>query len=59
VRLRYGPTLARDFGPLKLKAVRQDLVDRRLVRTQINKQIRRIVRIFRWAVAEELLPVGV
>jgi integrase len=56
VRELYGMTPAREFGPLALKAVRRTFVEADLVRTQINKRTRRIVQMFRWAVAEELIP---
>ena len=59
VRIRYRSLPARDFGPLKLKAIRQEFINKDLVRGQINKRVRRIIRMFRWAVAEELLPVAV
>jgi integrase len=52
----YGPTPAAAFGPQELKAVRQVLVTRGLGRTYINATVHRIVRLFRWAVAEGLLP---
>jgi integrase len=55
VRQLYGATLAREFGPLALKTVRQEFVRANLVRSQINKRTRRVVQMFRWAVAEELL----
>lgn len=55
----YGPTSAAAFGPLELKAVRQSLVSRKLGRTYINATVRRVVRVFRWAVAEGLLPPAV
>jgi integrase len=55
----YGSTLAKDFGPLKLKAIRQHLIDRDLCRTEINKRVRRINRVFKWAVSEELIPSSV
>ena len=58
-RLRYGFLPARDLGPLNLKVVRQEFVDLKLVRTQVNKRVRRIVQMFRWAVGEELVPVTV
>jgi hypothetical protein len=51
----YGMTPARDFGPLALKSVRQKFIDAALVRSQINKRTRRIVQMFRWAAAEELV----
>jgi integrase len=59
VRELYGLTLAREFGPMRLKTVRQRFVDADLVRGQVNKRVRRIVQMFRWAVAEELLPPSV
>lgn len=59
VRIRYGTLPAREFSPLKLKTIRQELIARDLVRSQINKRVRRIVGMFRWAVAEELIPVAV
>lgn len=55
----YGNTLASDFGPLKLKATRQHLIDQDLCRTEINKRIGRIKRVFKWAVSEELIPPSV
>ena len=55
-RQLYGATLARDFGPLALKAVRQAMIDAGLARTTINQRIGRIVRLFKWAVESELVP---
>jgi len=51
----YGDTLANDFGPLKLKAVREHLVTQGLCRTETNKRIGRLKRVFKWAVSEELI----
>jgi integrase len=59
LRAFYGATLARDFGPLALKAVRQAMIDSGLCRNEVNKRVGRIVRAFRWAVAEELVPPSV
>jgi integrase len=59
VRKLYRFGLVRDFGPLSLKAVRQTSIDARLCRNEINKRTRRIVRMFKWGVGEELLPVPV
>lgn len=56
LRQLYGHTPARDFGPLGLKAVRQAMVDSGLCRLEINRRVGRIVRLFKWAVSEELLP---
>jgi len=54
-RKAYGSTLARDFGPLKLKAFRQMLVDMGLARGNIIHQINRIRHIFKWGVENELI----
>ena len=56
LRQHYGPFPTQEFGPRKLKAIRQSLVDKRLSRGHCNKQTQRIVRLFKWAVAEELVP---
>lgn len=62
----YGHTLAKDFGPLALKAVRANMVKRVNVRTglawcrkSINQRIDRIKRMFKWAVGEELVKAQV
>jgi integrase len=56
----YGHTLAREFGPLKLKAVRQTMIDGgKLSRKVINQRVEHIKRVFRWAVSEELVPPSV
>jgi integrase len=62
----FGGQAAEDFGPLKLKAVR-DLMVRgythpdygpqpALCRSLINKRVRRVVLVFKWGVSEELVP---
>ncbi len=56
VRELYGDTLSREFGPLKLQAVRQKMIDNDLSRGVINNRINRIKRFFKWAVAEEKAP---
>ena len=55
VRRLYGRTLAKDFGPLALKAVRQAMIDRKWSRGTINQAVNLIRGVFRWAVAEELI----
>src|SRR5262249_2668137 len=59
VKQHYGQTPARDFGPLALKAVRTAMVNAGLARTTVNARIEHVRRVFRWAAAEELLPVEV
>lgn len=46
---------AADFSPLKLQAVRQELIAMRMARSNINKHIGRIKRLFRWAVSQEMV----
>jgi integrase len=59
LRQLYGHTLAREFGPLQLKAVRQAMVDAGLCRNEVNKRTGRIVRLFKWAVGEAMVPPSV
>jgi integrase len=56
LRLLYGHTLAREFGPLRLKTVRQAMIDSGLCRSEVNKRIRHVLRAFKWAVGEEMVP---
>jgi len=58
VRL-FGKSRATDFGPKKLKDVRQAMIDAGCVRTSINRQVDRIRRMFRWAVENEHVPTTV
>src|SRR5581483_3885458 len=46
VRVLYGTLPAADFSPLKLKAVRQSMIDAGLSRGVINQRIGRAVRMF-------------
>jgi len=59
LRQLYGHTPARDFGPLALKAVRKAMVDAGLCRSEINRRVGRLVRAFKWAVSEEMVPPSV
>jgi integrase len=54
----YGPTPAAEFSPLKLKALRRRWVDDGICRPQVNGRAGRIRRMFKWAAAEELVPVA-
>lgn len=58
-RAVYGDLPAAEFGPLALKAVRQKFIDLGWSRRTVNQQVERLRRIFRWAVAEELVPPSV
>jgi len=57
LRRLYGSLHVSEFGPAKLKVVRDYMIDEQdLCRTEINKRIGRIKRFFRWAVSEEIVP---
>ncbi len=55
VRELYGASWAREFGPLKLKAVRERMISLGWTRGHVNQQVRRSTRMFRWAAENELL----
>jgi integrase len=55
----YENHLAAEFGPTHLKVVRQSMIDADWARSYINGQIGVLVRMFKWAVAEGLLPASV
>lgn len=55
----YAKTPAKDFGPIALKATRQQMIDNGWSRKYINRQVFRIKRIFKWASSEELIPASV
>jgi len=59
VRELYGTTTATLFGPLSLKAVRERFVAAGWCRKSVNARVERVRRVFRWAVAEELVPPAV
>ena len=56
LRHLYGHTPAKDFGPLALKAVRQAFIGSGLCRTEVNRRTSLVVRSFRWASENELVP---
>jgi integrase len=56
VKSLLGTTPAAEFGPKKLKSVRQAMLDKGWCRTNVNHQIDRVRRSFPWAVSEEMLP---
>jgi integrase len=55
----YGDTVARDFGPLALKTVRQEFIKSNLCRNEVNRRTRLIVQMFKWAVENEMVPPSV
>ena len=54
-----GTLSARDFGPLALQTVRQAMIDAGGSRGYINKHVRRIKLMFRWAVENKIVPPSV
>lgn len=52
----YGHTEAAEFGPLAVKALREELIDDGLCRGVVNQRVGMIKRMFRWAASEELVP---
>jgi len=52
VKELYGETLAKDFGPRALRAVREKMIGT-LCRRNVNCRIGRIKRVFRWSASEE------
>lgn len=59
LRRLYGRTPACELSPLKLKAVRNAMIEANLSRGMVNKYIQRIRRMFRWGVENELVAVEV
>ncbi len=55
----YGDTLAAEFGPRALAAVRHKMVQAGWCRSNINKMVGRIKRMFRWAAEQEIVPANV
>lgn len=68
LRRYYGRTPAVAFGPRKLRMLREEMIRgdqtadpprKPWSRKYINQQVQRIRRIFKWAVAHELVPAAV
>lgn len=55
-REHCGTMLAREFGPLAFKAVREKMVGKGWARPTVNKHCGRVKRVIRWGVENELLP---
>lgn len=59
IKAAYSKTRAKDFGPLALEAVREQMIGTGNSRRYINQNIGRIRRMYRWGVSKELIPVEV
>lgn len=55
----YGSTPAADFGPMKLRAVREKMIAMGWSRKSINHQTARIRHLFKWAASQELVPASI
>lgn len=56
IRQHYGMQPAAKFGPLALKAVREQMILANLARSEVNRRVMLARRIFKWAAGEELIP---
>jgi integrase len=54
----YGPTRAAEFGPRALKALREHWIKARCSRNYVNGCVMKVRQVFRWGVAEELVPAA-
>ena len=59
VKKLYGDAPAVEFGPLCLRAVQQHMVMSKVTRKSLNIHTGRIKRMFKWAVAGELIPAAI
>ena len=59
LRKLYGSTLAADFTPLSLKAVREAYIEADLCRSEVNRRTAIVVRAFKWGVSECIVPPSV
>lgn len=55
----YGHRPASEFGPLGLKTVQQRMIEQGLSRGYINDTVQRARGIFKWGVANEIVPAAV
>ncbi len=60
LRQSYGDVVCSAFGPLKLKAVRERMTtDKGWCRNNVNRSVGRIRRMFKWGVANQMIPPSV
>ena len=55
----YAGTTVESFGPLKLQADREALIGQGLSRRYVNELVNTIKRMFKWGVAQEIVPESV
>ena len=59
LRELYAEKLVIEFGPLSVKAARQKWVNEGRSRTECNRRVGVVKRIFKWAASEQLAPIAV
>jgi integrase len=59
LRRLFGHLPASDFSPLKLKALRDEWIKAGYARTYVNQRVGRVKRLFKFGVAEEVVPAPV
>jgi len=59
VRLAHGEERAEEFGPRKLRALREAFIRAGWSRKVINQRVNRLRHLFKWAVSHELIPPSV
>lgn len=59
LRKLYGDTPAAAFGPVRLKAFRESLIQEDLCRRSVNHGVNRVRHMFKWAVENEMIPASV
>ncbi len=52
----YGSTLASNFTSLDFKTVREHWMNGKCSRQYVNKQVKRLLRVIKWAVGESMMP---
>lgn len=55
----YGLTAVSEFGPLRLKAVRQKMIEAGMSRRVVNRYVQKVRACFRWGTENELVPPSV
>lgn len=55
---KFGPEIATDFGPRKLKQLQEHLASQGLKRSYVNYTINAVRYCFKWAASEELVPAS-
>ena len=58
LRELFGGLPGREFGPLKLQRLRDEVVARGWSRRYANANVNRVRRFFEWCVSQEMLPAG-